>query len=309
MSWMRTPRMALQSGDASNASEIGVYTSETVLHLPIKRRVPNRVFTFAACTLGILVLAAIIVAGALLEPAAMQTDLSAKNLAPSLEHIFGTDNLGRDMFLRTLSGLSISIRIGLVAAGVSAILALILGCLSAIGPRWLDTAITWLVDLMLSIPHIVLLILVSYALGKGFWGVSIGVALTHWPSLTRVIRAEVMQVRESGYVAVARKLGATSATIARNHVLPAVFPQFIVGTILLFPHAILHEAAITFLGFGLPPEIPAIGVILNESMGYLSLGMWWLALFPGIALIAVVMLFDFVGQSVRKLIDPTHTQE
>ena len=91
--------------------------------------------------------------------------------------------------------------------------------------------------------------------------------------------------------------------------IPFVLPQFIVGLVLMFPHAILHEASITFLGFGLPPEMPAIGVILSESMGYLSAGMWWLAVFPGAALVAIVMLFDIAGESLRKLVDPHTNQE
>ena len=90
--------------------------------------------------------------------------------------------------------------------------------------------------------------------------------------------------------------------------MPFVFSQFLVGLILLFPHAILHEAAITFLGFGLPPEQPAIGVILSEAMGYLSAGMWWLAVFPGLALVACVLLFDVAGSSLRTLVDP-HTAQ
>lgn len=85
---------------------------------------------------------------------------------------------------------------------------------------------------------------------------------------------------------------------------PYVLPQFVVGLVLLFPHAILHEAAITFLGFGLPPEMPAIGIILSEAMGYLSAGLWWLAVFPGLALVVCVMLFDVVGTSLRKLVEP-----
>ena len=161
----------------------------------------------------------------------------------------------------------------------------------------------------MGIPHIVLLILISYALGKGFWGVTIGVAITHWPSLTRVIRAEVLQVKQSQYVAVARQLGVSPLRIAAKHVLPYVLPQYLVGLILLFPHAILHEASITFLGFGLSPEAPAIGIILSESMKYLSSGMWWLALFPGIALIVTVLLFDVAGSGLRRLIDPHSAQE
>ena len=254
-------------------------------------------------------LACVVAAGLLCSDAATATDFTAKNLAPSLEHPFGTDWMGRDMLLRTLAGLSTSVLVGLLAAGVSSVIALALGTLAALGGKRADAVVTWLVDLLMGIPHIVLLVLISYALGKGFWGVTIGVALTHWPSLTRVIRAEVLQCRESGYVAAARRLGASRMRIAARHMLPYVLPQFVVGLVLMFPHAILHEAAITFLGFGLPPEMPAIGVILSESMSYLSAGMWWLAVFPGLALIGVVVLFDVAGSSLRKLIDPHSSQE
>ena len=124
----------------------------------------------------------------------------------------------------------------------------------------------------------------------------------------RVVRAEVLQCRQSKFVEVARKLGQSPARIALRHMVPYVLPQFVVGLILLFPHAILHEASITFLGFGLPPEQPAIGVILSESMSYLSTGAWWLAVFPGVALMCTVGLFDLAGQNLRKLIDP-HTAQ
>ncbi len=114
---------------------------------------------------------------------------------------------------------------------------------------------------------------------------------------------------EENYIKIAGKLGQSKIKIAAKHMVPHVFPQFLVGLILLFPHAILHEAAITFLGFGLPPEQPGIGIILSESMKYLSLGMWWLALFPGLALLGTVLLFDLAGGSLRKLIDPHSAQD
>ena len=182
------------------------------------------------------------------------------------------------------------------------------GCAAALGGKRVDAVISWMIDLMMGVPHIVLLVLISFALGKGFWGVTIGVAVTHWPSLARVVRAEVLQCRQSKFVEVARKLGQSPARIALRHMVPYVLPQFVVGLILLFPHAILHEASITFLGFGLPPEQPAIGVILSESMSYLSTGAWWLAVFPGLALMATVLLFDVAGQNLRKLVDP-HTAQ
>lgn len=265
------------------------------------------VAVLSACAAVLLV--AVVVAGIACAPQATATDLAARSLAPSLAHPFGTDRLGHDMLLRTLSGLSTSMLIGLVAVAVSSIIALVLGCASALGGRKVDAAITWLIDLMLGIPHIVLLILISYALGKGFWGVVAGIALTHWPSLARVVRAEVLQVKQAPYMAAARKLGAGRVEATVRHVIPHVLPQFLVGLVLMFPHAILHEASVTFLGFGLSPESAAIGIILSESMSYLSAGMWWLAFFPGLALVLMVMLFDACGSGLRRLLDPASAQE
>ena len=278
-----------------------------ILHRPRRAFAANRKVALVSCVLAACALAAVVVAGLVVYGDATAVDFTAKNLAPSLAHPFGTDWMGRDMLLRTLAGLSTSVLVGLGAAAFSSVVALILAA-AALGGKRVDAVVTWLIDLVMGVPHIVLLILISFALGKGFWGVTVGIALTHWPSLTRVLRAEIMQCRESTYVAVARKLGKSPARIALDHIVPYVFPQFLVGLILLFPHAILHEAAITFLGFGLPPEQPAIGVILSESMGYLSAGMWWLAVFPGLALVACVALFDVAGSSLRTLIDP-HTAQ
>lgn len=280
-----------------------------LLHAPRRRRLSNRRLTVVTFALAMLALVAIVIGGVAVGDAATATDFSAKNLAPSLAHPFGTDQMGRDMFLRTLAGLSTSVLVGLLAAGVSSVIALVLGAVAALGGRRADAVVTWLIDLLMGVPHIILLILISFALGKGFWGVTVGVALTHWPSLTRVIRAEIMQCRESTYVAVARRLGVGPVRIAVRHMLPYVLPQYLVGLILMFPHAILHEASLTFLGFGLPPEQPAIGIILSESMTYLSAGMWWLAVFPGLALIGTVLLFDVAGSSLRRLVDPHSAQD
>ena len=249
-------------------------------------------------------LAAITIAGSVFAKEALVVDFSRKNLAPCGQYIFGTDWLGRDMFVRTLTGLSMSIRIGLLAAGVSSIIAFVLGTLAATMGNAVDSVITWLIDLVMGIPHILLLILISYACGKGFRGVVVGVALTHWTSLARLIRGEVLQLKEATYIKVAQKLGKSRLEIAGKHMVPHLLPQFLVGLILMFPHAILHEASITFLGFGLSPEQPAIGIILSESMGHLAMGRWWLAVFPGLLLVFTVVLFDLAGESLRKILDP-----
>lgn len=301
--------IALVAPDDAGAAAMRDASAAPVLSAPRTRRLPNRRRALALIVTAAVLLLIVVVAGRILEPAAQTVDFAAKNLAPSLAHPFGTDWMGRDMLCRTLAGLSTSVLVGLGAAVASAFIALGLAAAAALGPRWADHAVSWLTDLMMGIPHIVLLILISYALGKGFWGVTIGVALTHWPSLARVLRAEILQCKAADFVTVAARLGASRVSIAVRHMLPYVLPQFVVGLVLLFPHAILHEAAITFLGFGLPPEMPAIGVILSESMGYLSAGLWWLAVLPGLVLVACVMLFDVVGEGLRKLVDPARAQE
>lgn len=259
--------------------------------------------------IAVIFLAGVAAAGVLCRDAAMVTDFSRKDLAPCLKYPFGTDWLGRNMFYRTLTGLSMSILIGVCAAGVSAAMALVLGVAAATLGKKTDSVISFFIDMVMGIPHILLLVLISYAAGKGMKGVVIGVALTHWTSLARLIRGEVLQLKESEYIQIARKLGHGNFEIARKHMLPHLLPQFLVGLVLMFPHAILHESSITFLGFGLSSEQPAIGVILSESMKYLITGKWWLALFPGLMLVLTVVLFDLGGTSLRKILDPGSVHE
>lgn len=258
---------------------------------------------------AVAVLAAITAAGQWLADEALVTDFSRKNLPPSLRYPFGTDFMGRDMFVRTMAGLSMSIRIGLITAAVSALVACALGLAAATLGRAADGLVVGLIDLVMGIPHILLLVLISFAVGKGFWGVVVGISLTHWTSLARLIRGEVLQLKESQYIKIAKKLGEGTLAIAIRHMVPHLLPQLFVGLVLMFPHAILHEASITFLGFGLSPEQPAIGVILSESMRYLTTGKWWLALFPGLALVGTVVLFAVMGEHLRRLLDPASLHE
>lgn len=258
----------------------------------------------AACALLLLV----VVCGGVLRPQATATDFAQKNLAPCLAHLFGTDWMGRDMLARTVTGLSTSVWVGLAASVCSGAIALVLALVSALGGQTADAVVGWLIDLVMGVPHMVLLILVSYGLGRGFWGVTLAVALTHWGSLARVLRAEAIQIRDQPYLRLAQAAGASRSRIAFAHVMPAVLPQLIVGLVVAFPHAILHEASITFLGFGLGADEPAIGVILSEAMQYLSMGYWRLAVLPGLALVAVVLVFDRLGSSLRDLVAPDSTQ-
>jgi len=269
----------------------------------------RRMRTLVSGLAGFVLLLALIAGSALLPAYALDTNLAARSLSPDWRHLFGTDWLGRDMFIRTIKGLSLSIGVGLIASGISVVIALILGIASATMGRWMDSIVTWLVDLFLGIPHMVAIILIAVVFGGGAKGIIIGIAVTHWTSLARIVRAEVMQLRSSHFVQISRHFGRSKWWVATRHILPHLLPQILVGGILMFPHAILHEAAVTFLGFGLSPHQPAIGVILSESMQHLASGMWWLAFFPGLCLLALVRAFDIIGNNLRLLIDPHKAHE
>lgn len=267
-----------------------------------------RTKTLLTIGITVFILVAVVISSLFINSADITTNFQAMNQGPSLEHLFGTDWMGRDMFTRTIKGLGLSVQIGAGASILSSIIAIVMAFVSSLH-KYLDSFVSWLIDLFLSIPHILLIILISIALGGGAFGVTIGVAVTHWTSLARILRAEIKQINTSEFVKLSQRFGKSRFWIAKKHILPLVITQIIVGTILIFPHAIMHEASVTFLGFGLSPHEPAIGIILSESMKYLATGNWWLALFPGLALLIIVLLFDIAGENIKKLLDPTSANE
>ena len=256
-----------------------------------------------------LLLIAVYAFGILIPESAYATSFMNAKQPPSWEHPFGTDSLGRDLLMRTLKGMSISMTVGLVASIISAVIAVFVGIAAATGSKRVDAFINWTIDLVMGVPHTILVILISFAFGRGLKGLLFGIAATHWCGLARLIRGEVLQLRSQQYVAVSRRLGKSSGWILVNHLLPHLVPQFFVGLVLMFPHAILHEASVSFLGYGLPPEQPAIGIILSESMKYISAGMWWTAVFPGLVMVLIVLLVDRLGDNLRMIIDPYSAQE
>ncbi|WP_246362139.1 ABC transporter permease [Paenibacillus alba] len=259
--------------------------------------------------LALFVLVAIYLMSVWMNTSGLSTNLEQRNLGPSSQHLFGTDWLGRDMLTRTIKGLALSLQVGLVAGASSVIIACIMGLAAAIMGNVVNRFVSWLTDLFLSVPHLVTLLLIAFVLGGGAKGIIIGVALTHWPSLSRVIRTEVMQIQTAPYIAISRNFGKSSWWIATRHIIPHLIPQLLVGFILIVPHAILHEASITFIGMGLSPHEPAIGIILSESMRYLSSGIWWLALFPGLCLLLLVRAFAMLGENLKQWVDPRHAHD
>lgn len=249
-------------------------------------------------------LAVIMAAGLIMTPELYGVHYEDKFISPSAAHLFGTDFMGRDMLWRCVKGLSNSLLIGLAAAAVSSLIALVFGIAAAVAGGKLDRLITWCVDCCMGMPHLVLLILISYMMGRGGFGVAVAVAVTHWPELTRIVRAEVLQVKDAQYVKAAYKMGKSKWQVAKEHIIPHVLPVYLVGLVLLFPHAIMHEASLTFLGFGFSAGVPAIGGILSESMKYIVIGKWWLCLFPGLMLLIAIMLFDVIGDKMKMLLNP-----
>lgn len=272
-------------------------------------RVNTRTLIIIYIGIALIYLLGVLLWGANIDPSQYAVRYADKFLPPSSEHLFGTDYMGRDMFYRSIKGLSKSIVIGLIASLISSVIGLLLGISSAVIGGKFDKIVLMGVDCCMGLPHLVLLILISFMLGRGERGVMLAVAFTHWPEITRLVRAEVLQIRSSQYVQAAYKMGKTKFQVAKEHILPHVIPVYTVGIVLLFPHTIMHESAITFLGFGLPAETPAIGVILAEAMNHIATGKWWLALFPGLLLITAVILFYVIGENLKKMINPASANE
>src|SRR5690625_1589879 len=199
----------------------------------VERTAPRLKMNIRKRTISILISTFVILlvmngTGIFIDPEKISIHLTEKNQAPSLSHLFGTDWLGRDMLLRTLKGLTLSFGVGVLAAFTSTVIALLLSILSS-WSNVADTIVTWLIDLFLSVPHLITLILISFAAGGGFKGVVIGLALTHWPSLTRLLRGEMLQIKSADYVSISRRLGKSRFWIARHHFIPHLLLQLFVG--------------------------------------------------------------------------------
>lgn len=267
-------------------------------------RLNTRIATLIATGIGIAGIAFVVIGAQVFGGFGIDADFTTRLAAPSWGHWFGTDQFGHDMFARTIHGLNVSLWVGLLAASLSALIAVMLAIFATTCGRWADMLVSFMVDAAMGLPHLVLLILICFALGGGTNAVIIAVTLTHWPRLTRILRAEILQLRHADFVITSRRFGKSWWYVGRHHFLPHLIPQMLVGVVLMFPHAILHEAGLTFVGFGLEPTKPAIGVLLSDSMRYLTAGKYWLGLFPGLSLLVLVLCFDAIGNGLRLLLDP-----
>ena len=210
--------------------------------------------------------------------------------------------LGRDVAARSLAALALSVQVGLLAAACSTLIAVGLGLAATLG-RAADQAVGVLTELALGLPHFVLLIMIAFAAGGGAAGVIVAVAFTHWPRLARVLRHEAQTLAASEAVEVSRALGRSRLWIARHHLAPPLVGQIVAGFVMIFPHAVLHEAGLSFIGLGIEPHLPSIGVMLAESLREIMAGRWWVAAAPGLGLMLVALIFERFGEALRRLGD------
>jgi peptide/nickel transport system permease protein len=235
------------------------------------------------------------------DPAAQQLPL--RLAGPSLAHPFGLDELGRDILARVLAGARISFAVGLAVVAVSASVGTVLGAVAGYFGGLIDDVISRLIDILLAFPGLLLAIALVAVLGPSLANVLFGLTVIGWVGYARLVRGQVLRVRELEYVQAARALGATTGRILRRHVIPAAIPAVVVQATLGMAGAIIGEAALSFLGLGVQPPTPSWGTMLNGGRAHL-LDAPHLTIFPGVAIALLVLGFNFVGDGLRDLADP-----
>ncbi|MEV7515814.1 ABC transporter permease [Streptomyces diastaticus] len=236
-------------------------------------------------------------------------DLGAKLLPPSLDHPFGTDDVGRDLLLRCVYGLRVSLLVGVVAALVATVLGTAVGAAAGALGGWTDRLVMRCVDAFSSVPHLLLGIFIVALFRPGVWPVVVSVGLTHWVSTARIVRAEILSLRARPYIDAAVSGGASRLRLARRHLIPGVLPQAGLAAVLMVPHAIWHESALSFLGLGLPTHQASLGTLVQSARGTLLAGDWWPTLFPGLFIIVPTLAIAGLAGAWRERLNPRRRSE
>jgi peptide/nickel transport system permease protein len=252
----------------------------------------------------VLLLAAVAVLAPVLapyDPAAY--DVKQILLAPSVAHWFGTDQLGRDVLSRMLFGARISMAVGFISVGIAVLLGTLVGTTAAYYGGRADEALMRFVDLMLNFPRFFLLLTLIALLRPSIWVIMAVIGFTGWMGLARLVRGEILSLREREFVLGARALGAPDARIMLRHILPNALVPVLVSATLGVAAAILTESGLSFLGLGVQPPTPSWGNILIDGKANIEIA-WWLSVFPGLAILLTVLAYNLLGEGLRDALDP-----
>jgi len=228
-------------------------------------------------------------------------------LPPSSAHLFGTDELGRDVLTRVIYGARVSLKVGFVAVGIAVAIGTVVGLFAGFYGGWADSLLMRIVDIMLCFPTFFLILAVIAMLEPSIWYIMIIIGLTGWMGVARLVRAEVLSLKSRDFVSAARVLGASDLRIIFRHILPNALSPVLVSATLGVAGAILTESALSFLGIGVQPPTPSWGNILTSGKDYIEFA-WWLSLFPGVAILVTVLSYNLVGEGIRDALDPRRQQ-
>ena len=243
------------------------------------------------------------------DPAAIDTKKLFE--PPSLAHLCGTDDLGRDVFSRMIYGARISLTVGFVAVGIATVIGVAIGAIAGYFGGRVDGFLMRFVDLMLTIPTFFLILAVIAALEPSIYNIMIVIGITSWTGVARLVRAEFLALKKRDFVAAAQALGVSDSLIIFRHILPNAMAPVLVSATLGIAGAILTESALSFLGIGVQPPTPSWGNILTLGKANIEYA-WWLSVFPGIAIMITVLGYNFLGEGIRDALDPRvtiHTEE
>lgn len=236
-------------------------------------------------------------------PKGMTKDQIKDQFVYQKRFILGTDKYGRDLLSRLLIGSRISISIGFVAVFISLFIGVVLGALAGYYGGWIDRLVLWLINIVWSVPTLLMVIAITLALGRGYWQVFVAVGLTMWVEVARLVRGQVLSIKEALFIQASSVLGFPNFKVLTTHILPLVVPPLIVISAANFASAILMESGLSFLGIGAQPPIPSWGGMVKDHFRYLLLGKPYLALLPGMAIMTLVLAFMTLGNSLRDLLD------